>query len=203
MSSPSWCLVSQSSLSRSISLFSFFVCSWNLLLANEDGGVEGLFHQHCFLSSVLAFLVLSSSSFLFRFVPLLGVPCSFLLLLVRVRLCLFFSSTGSVLSVFFSPPSVFSVFHPSSCFLLPLCPLHLLPLPFCWFCLFFLLFWVSFSLSFSLFFLPPVCDLSFSGFYSQRTMPFLLTINYRCNGGGERPLKKMNSASPQTAPFWC
>jgi len=40
----------------SLSLFSFFVCSWNPLLANEDGGVERLFHQHCFLSSVLAFL---------------------------------------------------------------------------------------------------------------------------------------------------
>jgi len=56
MSSPYWFLVCQSSLSRSLSLFSFFVCSWNPLLANEDGGVERLFHQHCFLSSVLAFL---------------------------------------------------------------------------------------------------------------------------------------------------
>ena len=49
----------------------------------------------------------------------------------------------------------------------------------------------------------PPCDLSFSGFYSQRTMPFLPTIDCRCNGGGGRPLKRMNSASPQTAPFWC
>jgi len=56
MSSPSWFLVCQSSLSRSLSLFSFFVCSWNPHLANEDGGVERLFHQHCFFSSVLAFL---------------------------------------------------------------------------------------------------------------------------------------------------
>ena len=68
---PSLFVVCRSSLSRSLSLFSFFVCSWNLLLANEDGGVERLFHQHCFLSSVLAFLVLSSSSFLFIFSVLL------------------------------------------------------------------------------------------------------------------------------------
>ena len=34
----------------------FLVCSWNLPLANEDDGVEGSFHQHCFLSSVLVFL---------------------------------------------------------------------------------------------------------------------------------------------------
>jgi hypothetical protein len=59
MSSPSWFLVYQSSISRSLPLFSFFVCSWNLLLANEDGGVEGLFHQHRFLfSSVFSLVVL-------------------------------------------------------------------------------------------------------------------------------------------------
>jgi len=69
MSSPSWFLVCQSSLSRSLSLFSFFVCSWNLLLAKEDGGVEGLFHQHRFLSSVLAFL--QSAPSLFRPPPVL------------------------------------------------------------------------------------------------------------------------------------
>jgi hypothetical protein len=32
-------------------------------------------------------------------------------------------------------------------------------------------------------------------------MLFLPTIDCRCNGGGRRPLKKMNSTSPQTTPF--
>jgi hypothetical protein len=53
MSSPSWFLVCQSSLSRFLSLL---LLRLFLLLANKDGGVEGLFHQHRFLSSVLAFL---------------------------------------------------------------------------------------------------------------------------------------------------
>jgi len=57
MSSPSWFLVYQFSISWSLPLFSFFVCSWNLLLADEDGGVEGLFHQHCFLFSPIFSLV--------------------------------------------------------------------------------------------------------------------------------------------------
>jgi len=52
----------------------------------------------------------------------------------------------------------------------------------------------SSSSKFFLLFPPPPRDLSFSGFYSQRTMLFLPAINCRCNGSGGRPLKKMNIA---------
>jgi hypothetical protein len=96
------------------------------------------------------------------------------LLSFSLWICVFF--TLYLCSVFFSSGS--SLLSPCLC--LPLCPLRLLPLPFCWFCLFFLLFWVSFSLSFSPVFLqfffpcfcfvcfPPLLVCSFSSFYKAR-----------------------------------
>ena len=128
--------------------------------------------------------------------------CSVFLPLCWVLFCLFFF-------LCFHAPFFFSVFV----FLLSV-PLFFFFqfFPQSFFSCFFSSSFSSVPLLISLFFLAsppcfssssPPCDLSFSGFYSQRTMPFLPTIDCRRNGGGGRPLKKMNSASPQTAPFWC
>jgi len=140
----------------------------------------------------------SSSVFCsFSFVPLFFVNCSGFFLAGSRLPCMCFQCLRSPISGF---------------------------LPFCWFCLFFLplsvlCLWSSLfpqssasPIFFFFCFLLPLlgsalfspilsCDLSFSAFYSQRTMLFLPTIDCRCNGGGRRPLKKMNSTSPQTTPF--
>jgi hypothetical protein len=129
MSSPSWFLVYQSSISRSLPLFSFFVCSWNLLLAGEDGGAEGLFHQHCFLFSPVfspvvlffgsvSFVCILWSLLLFLF-PLFSVPKYPLSSSVSWLPPMPVHSPAFPSSVFISSPSFFSVSVSfSSCFFL-------------------------------------------------------------------------------------
>jgi len=114
-----------------------------------------------------------------------------------VSFFVFFFISFSLFSLFVSVSWVFFPFFPPI-----LCFIFFCPVSFPWlFHVLSALPWLFFQPLSSALFFPPPFDLSFSGFYSQRTMSFLPTIDRRCNGGGGHPLKKMIRASHRRRRF--